>query len=358
MIAAPQVSRVHKMRPGPKAEPEPIVPASLFTKSMGGRLVVHLQADGRVSDAERSSRRVVARVDRWAARLTRYTDESDLSMLNADPRPEVPVRPTLAAALRAGQSANETSEGLADITLLDARLAAEGGTASGEAPAGEAPAGEAPAGEAPAGEAASGEVFSRAITSRAGEWRLSSGRRGAAVVGRPPGLRFDLGGVGKGWIADRALEMLNDWPSAVIDADGDLAIRCAPGRCWEVAVEDPRTSDANLAMLRLGTPAGGFPAHWGVATSGISIHRWEVDGKVRHHLIDPRTGLPAETDVVQATVVAGSCLRAEALAKAAVIAGAVAGFALLERARVRGAILLTDRGEVLALPATLQLLAG
>jgi thiamine biosynthesis lipoprotein len=340
VIAAPPVSRVHEMRPGP--EPEPIVPASLFAKSMGGRLVVHLQADGRVSDAERSSRRVVARIDRWAARLTRYTDESDLSMLNADLRPEVPIRPTLAAALRAGQSANETSEGLADITLLDARLAAEGWSD----------------GSLASGEVASGEVTRRATTSREGEWLLSLGRRGAAVVRRPPGLRFDLGGVGKGWIADRALEMLTDWPSAVIDADGDLAIRCAPGRYWEVAVEDPRTPDANLAVLRLGTPAGGFPERWGVATSGVSIHRWEVDGKVRHHLIDPRTGFPAETDVVQATVVAGSSLRAEALAKAAVIAGAVTGFALLERARVRGAILLTDRGEVLALPSTLQLLAG
>ena len=332
MIAAPQVSRVHKMRPGPKAEPEPIVPASLFTKSMGGRLVVHLQADGRVSDAERSSRRVVARVDRWAARLTRYTDESDLSMLNADPRPEVPVRPTLAAALRAGQSANETSEGLADITLLDARLAAESGSDPGPA--------------------------LTAVASRDGDWLISRGRRGSAVVRRPPGLRFDLGGVGKGWIADRALEMLAAWPSAVIDADGDLAIRCAPGRCWDVGVGDPRSSDANLAVLRLSAPAGGYPTRWGVATSGVSIHRWQVNGTVRHHLIDPRTGSPAETDVVQATVVAGSSLRAEALAKAAVIAGTVKGFALLERARVRGALLLTDRGEVLALPSTLTLLAG
>ena len=125
-----------------------------------------------------------------------------------------------------------------------------------------------------------------------------------------------------------------------------------------MAVDDPRTPDANLAVLRLETPAGEFPTRWGVATSGVSIHRWEVDGKVRHHLIDPRTGRPAETDVVQATVVAGSSLRAEALAKAAVIAGTVEGFALLERARVRGAILLTDRGEVLALPSTLALLAG
>jgi len=93
-----------------------------------------------------------------------------------------------------------------------------------------------------------------------------------------------------------------------------------------------------------------------VATSGVSVHRWTVDGRVRHHLIDPRSGLPATTDVVQATVIAGSALRAEVLAKAAVIAGSGAGLALLERARVQGAVILTDRGEVMALPQTLSLL--
>jgi thiamine biosynthesis lipoprotein len=193
--------------------------------------------------------------------------------------------------------------------------------------------------------------------SSAFEWSLVPGRRGSAIVRRPPGLRFDLGGIGKGWIADRALHLLAAWPSAVIDADGDLAIRCAPGRIWEVAVDDPRTPDTSLAVLRLAAP-GGLPARWGVATSGTSIHRWTVDGRSRHHLIDPRTGLPAVTDVVQATVVAGSALRAEALAKAAVIAGSVEGFALLERAHVRGAVILTDRGEALALPQTLALLGN
>lgn len=308
-------------------DPPPIEPFTLATTSMGGRLLIHLDADGRLDEAARDGRRIVARIDRWASRLTRHTETSDLAILNADPKPTVTVRPMLAAALRAGLTAAEASEGFADITLLDARLAAEGKT-------------------------------DLVAASRLGEWQLTNRSRGRAVVRRPPGLRFDLGGVGKGWIADRALSLLAGWPSAVVDADGDLALLCAPGRSWEVGIEDPRAADSHLAVLRLTAPSGGPSALWGVATSGISIHRWEVAGAPSHHLIDPRTGRPAETDVVQATVIAWSALRAESLAKAAVIAGSVEGFALLERAHVRGAVLLTAAGEVQALPVTLPLLRG
>ena len=100
-----------------------IDPISVATVSMGGRLVVHLDPVGRADDALHDSRRVIARIDRWAARLTRHTDTSDLARLNADPTSAVAIRPTLAAGLMAGIAAADDSEGLADITLLDARLA-------------------------------------------------------------------------------------------------------------------------------------------------------------------------------------------------------------------------------------------
>lgn len=313
----------------PATATDPIVPVSHLAKAMGGRLAIHLEAEAaRTPEARHSSAEVVERVQRWSARLTRYTETSDLSILNADPRDEVPIRPTLAAVLRAGRTATESTEGLTDITLLDARLAAEGLAGEPEGPA-----------------------------SRAFDWLLVPERHGSAAVRRPPELHFDLDGVGKGWIADRALGLLAGWPSAVVDADGDLAIRCAPGKTWEVAVDDPRAPDSNLATLRLTAPDA-WSGRWGVATSGVSIHRWVVGGRPSHHLIDPRSGRSAATDVVQATVIAGSALRAEALAKAAVIAGAFEGLALLERARVRGAVLLTDRGEVIALPQTLALLGN
>lgn len=307
---------------------EPIVPFSYATRSMGGQLVIHLDVDEtHRGQASRTAAALARRIECWAARLTRYSESSDLSHLNRDPREDVPVRPTLAAVLEVGRRATELSAGIVDVTMLDARLAAEGlGAGDGRA-------------------------------WRGRDWSLTRGRRGTAIVRRPSDMRFDIDGVGKGWIADRALRLLATWPSVVVDADGDLAIRIAPGKVWEVAVDDPRALDGSLGTLRL-TANRGVPGQWGVATSGTSVHRWNVDGRQSHHLIDPRTGIPAATDVVQATVVAGSALRAEELAKAAVIAGSYHGLALLERARVHGAILLTDRGEVMALPQTIALLGS
>jgi FAD:protein FMN transferase len=303
-----------------------IDPVSVATTAMGGRLVVHLEAAADDDRARRDAKRVLARVERWANHLSRHVGTSRLSMLNADPRPSVAVTQTLAAALWAGLEAGDLTDGLVDITLLDARLEAEGLLPASRT-----------------------RTVSRS-------WSLTLGPRGMGVVRRAPGLHFDLGGVAKGWLADRALRLLSGWPSAVIDADGDLAVRCGPGQGWAVAVDDPRADDASLALLHLSAVHGSRATQWGVATSGTSVHRWAGAGGARHHLIDPRTEAPAITDVVQATVVCSSALRAEALAKAAVISGSAEGLALLERAGVQGAVMLTDRGETLALPSTLALL--
>lgn len=325
MIAAP--AQAASARARYQAATALIEPLTSSTRAMGGRLVIHLAAtasdEGR---ARRDAANVMARVGRWADRLSRHVPTSELSILNADPTHAVAVGPTLAGAMRAGQAAAAATDGLVDITLLDARLAAEASDTHG------------------------------AACSMDHAWRLTRGRRGSATVHRSPGIRFDLDGVAKGWLADRALGLLSSWSGAIVDADGDLAVRCPPGRHWAVAVDDPRDPGTMLAVLYLSATAGTWPSRWGVATSGTSVHRWHHAGETRHHLIDPRTGLPAVSDVVQATVVCGSASEAEGLAKAAVIAGSADGLDLLERAAVRGAVLLTDRGETIASPRTLDLL--
>ena len=127
---------------------------------------------------------------------------------------------------------------------------------------------------------------------------------------------------------------------------------------WFIGIADPRPDhDEDLAVLRFDDRLPG--ARVAVATSGTSVHRW-ADGpwdRPRHHLLDPLTRQPADTDVIQATVIAGTAREAEVLAKSALIAGSDAGFDLLDRSAARGAVLLLTSGDVVALPRTMEWLA-
>lgn len=288
---------------------------------MGGRVSVHLLDTGDRAALEAAAGRVLDRIEAWAARLTRFSGTSELSRLNAAAGSHVPVGPTLAAVLDWARMAEARTDGLVDVALLDARLASETGARAG------------------------GPL---AATRR---WSLDRGRRGV-IVRREPGVRFDLGGVGKGWLADRALDIAPA-RSALVDGDGDIAVRVAPGDRWAIGIADPRTADTALGALELAND-GDVSRRWGVATSGTSVHRWSGADGDAHHIIDPRTSRPATSDVVQATVLAGTAREAEAWAKVAVIRGSMGAFAALDRPGVMGMLLLTDRGEVRATPGMMR----
>lgn len=312
---------------------------------MGGRVGVYLRlahpptADsaglepGRAphdESAQDDAVRTIRRIAAWAHRLTRFTTMSELSRLNADPAGMVPVGPTLAAVLARAAQAGRDSDGIVDPTLLDARVAAERPTDPGETFA-----------DAPAPDR---------------RWAVELRRRGGRVM-RRPGVRFDLGGIAKGWMADRAAAMLAAYPCVIVDADGDLAIALAHGEEWRIGVADPREGGAELGVLQLAGLDPSRPQRFGLATSGTSVHRWSRDGRASHHLIDPRTGLPAVTDVVQATVLAESASAAEIAAKTIVILGSEAGAAMMERPGILAVIVLTERDRVLASPSALRWLA-
>ena len=342
MIATALHGQIRDDPRAPILAPLPIV--SRVAALMGGQVGVHVEPRGNPDDHDQAvieADRVLRRIAAWADRLTRFTDTSELACLNRDPRPEVPVGPTMAAVLDWARAAEGTSGGIVDIGLLDARLAAEATESAATAMAGAA------------SRARSGPA---SPASRA--WSLDRQARGA-VVRRPIGLRFDLDGVGKGWLADRALDRLGRYGAAVVDADGDVAIRLDAGRSWSFGVADPRLDGYDLAVLRLTPRTAGSEqdGRFGLATSGTSVHRWIGADGPTHHLIDPRTGRPAATDVIQATVLAGTARQAEALAKAVVVLGSAAGLDLLDRVGVDGALLLTDRAEFLIHPATMRWLA-
>ena len=84
-----------------------------------------------------------------------------------------------------------------------------------------------------------------------------------------------------------------------------------------------------------------------VATSGRDYRRWQVGGVWQHHILDPRTGRPAETDILSATVVAPDAYRAEVGAKTAFILGSSEGMKSIEDHHQFAALLVLEDGQVL-----------
>ena len=133
----------------------------------------------------------------------------------------------------------------------------------------------------------------------------------------PYGLEIDLGGIAKGWIVEKAAELLHRYTDICgVSAGGDILFIGSPldGMDWDVYLEDPRSSVDMLAQLHI--PAGA------VATSSIMKRTWSQGEKVRHHLIDPRTGEPAQTDWLSVTAISPNIITADVYSKAILIAGA------------------------------------
>lgn len=140
----------------------------------------------------------------------------------------------------------------------------------------------------------------------------------------PLGMQIDLGGIAKGWVAERGAALLAENASACgVNAGGDMFLIGHPqGQDhWEVALEDPREPSKDLMTLLVD--------HGAVATSSIAKRIWQQGDVKRHHLIDPRTGDPAETPWLSVTVFASTAVYAETFAKSVLIAGPEQAGALL-----------------------------
>ena len=234
----------------------------------------------------------------WHDRFTRFSAGSELALLNADARAAVPAGPEMLALAEAVAEAGALSGGLVDGTLAREIVAAGYRAAPGRPLPLELALRLAPR-RAPAGPSA------------AAGWRAVHADHARGVVHRPPGVALDGDGLAKGLFADLIADLIAGRPGVVVVCAGDL--RLGGGTPRPVHVASPFT-DAILHTFGLGSG--------GVATSGISRRSWLYPhGRPSHHLLDPATGAPAFTGVVQATALAPTALEAETRAKAAVLSG-------------------------------------
>jgi FAD:protein FMN transferase len=296
----------------------------------GSRAAVYV--GGRASDghparfAARRARRELLAVH---ARLSRFLPDSELSHLNSDPRPTARASALLRRLAREVVTAGELSGGLVDATLLgELEGAGYGGSREGET-----------------GLAAAVLLESapprRAARPASGAWRSIRVDDDAGTISRPPGLRLDSGGIAKGLAADLAAARLERHPTYAVDCAGDMRIGGTAGAPRAVGVADPFGTGL-LTTLEVATG--------GVATSGITRTSWRRDGGgPAHHLLDPSTGRPAYTGVLQVTALAPTAVEAEVRAKTALLSGPEGARDAL---RHGGVVVLDDRSlEVVPEPA-------
>lgn len=222
----------------------------------------------------------------------RFRDDSEIRRLTGDPNDRHVLSPVLAELLRAALAVAELTDGDVDPTVgaamrrlgydRDLRLVLEDG--------------------APV---------------RA-EVRPVPGYRRVRLTGQelemPAGIELDLGATAKAEAADQAAALVHErlGVGVLLSLGGDIATAGpAPRGGWQVLVQD--TDDL---PARIGLPSGGA-----VATSSTRTRLWRRGGEQLHHIVDPRTGLPAPPFWRSVTVVAGSCLAANAASTAAVVRG-------------------------------------
>ena len=261
----------------------------------GSTCSVHVSGDAPSVSAPRAVATARLHLLAWHARFSRFSADSELSRLNADPRESVPASPIMRGFAAAVVDAVRLTGGLVDATLLpELESAGYERDARSSVPLRDALA------QAPPRQPAGPRADSR--------WQFLS--VDDHLVRRPPGLRLDSGGLAKGLLADVLAERMTGHASFAVECAGDLRLGGAPRPVHVISPFDGE-------IIHTFELAGA-----GVATSGIGKRSWlDEHGQPAHHLLDPATGQPAFTGVVQATAIAPTALEAEVRAKAAVFAG-------------------------------------
>lgn len=287
--------------------------------AMGSRMQALL--DSNLSAAENALAQVPVWFEQWEQSLSRFRPGSELNRLNrSNGRPQV-VSQTLWDVFLAARQAELESSGLVRPTLLDAMLMAGYDRSFDSLLPNDHGISPMPSETQP----------------MAADVSLDPATRSLSL---PDDVRLDLGGVAKGWAGSQVVDRLKQFGPALVNAGGDISVSGPQldGQPWPIGVLDPFQPETYFETLLL--------EHGAVATSGTDFHRWKQGKLWNHHIIDPRTGLPAVTDLLTVTVVAPDAVRAEAAAKTVLILGSSAGMDWLEADPSLAGLMVLQFGEV------------
>jgi thiamine biosynthesis lipoprotein len=250
----------------------------------------------------------------WEQALSRFIAESELSRLNRAAGTPVAVSDLLYSVLATALTAARATEGVYDPAMLE-QLEKIGYDRTFDA-------------------IRTGDFDPIIPGEPGGRWRGIKVNPIYREVTLPAGIKLDFGGIAKGMAVDAALERLreNGISPALVNAGGDLAV-----------LGLPPTGDTWLISVPGREHYWSLPLHHGaVATSGIARRHWRQGNILRHHLLDPRTGLPAQSDLWSVTVVTDRCEQAEVAAKVAFILGSRQGADFLRKHSIAGLLVHED----------------
>ncbi|HVB22910.1 MAG TPA: FAD:protein FMN transferase [Ktedonobacteraceae bacterium] len=266
----------------------------------------------------------------WEQTLSRFLPESELSRLNAQAGVSVVVSDLLYKVLTTALDAAQATQGLYDPAMLDQLVRLGYDRTFDDLPL---------------------VCYTPLFPGEpGGGWRGIRVDADRQRVTLPVGVKLDFGGIAKGMAVDAALEELlqNGINTALVNAGGDLAVLGLPpdAEHWPIAVPG-KEQHWTIPILR-----------GAVATSGIAHRQWWQGNKLQHHLIDPRTGQSAQSDLWSVTVVTDRCEQAEVAAKVAFILGSRKGAEFLRRYNIGGLLVHEDGSWETVEPWSRQLMEG
>lgn len=219
---------------------------------------------------------------------TRFSDDSDIQRLNWAEGAPTTVSPYTVTLVLEMLAAHKLTAGEYDPTILP-RLMAEGYAQS----------------------RTNSTRSTRLPASATWPVELSTATISGTTITLPRGATLDPGGVGKGLAADivATTALTLGALGVLVEIGGDVRIlgTSPDAKLWRVGIEDPFNPQRHCSVINLVDGA--------VATSSVLKRTWERDAKTVHHLIDPSTGRPIESDVVSVSVIAVSASIAEVVAK-------------------------------------------
>jgi len=256
--------------------------------------------------AERVVRDLMADVD---AAVSRFRDDAELVRVARHGGRLVPASALTVELVQVALQAARATDGAVDPTL-GADLAALGYDADLDVVRA-APRGRAAGTRTGLGQL---EALHRPSWPLRRDWRSVRVDPELRLVGVPAGVGLDLGAVAKAWTADEAARRVHalDGHAVLVEIGGDLALAGRPSRPWQVDVAERRGGAGTRVAVTRG----------GLATSSTRERRWTTtDGVPAHHLLDPRTGRPADSSWRTVAVWAPSAVLANTLSTAAVVRG-------------------------------------